>query len=69
MLYELAGCGISSRGEYIEPGRKLRPGQEHLHLHISGENKSDVMAAVREVKKVLEEAALSLLNGPNHQNY
>ena len=64
MIFELTGCGMSSRGEHIETGRKVKLGQEHLHLHISGQNKQDVMAAVREVKKVLEEAAFSLLQGP-----
>ena len=64
MIFDLANCGMSSRGEFIEPGRKLRPGQEYLYLHISGQNKQDVMAAVKEVKKVLEEAAISLLHGP-----
>lgn len=55
----MTGCTVSVRGVYIEPGKKSPYGHKKLQLYFQGSSRGEVINAFREVKRVLDEAALS----------
>lgn len=58
MIHDLTNCNVTIRGIFCDPSKKLPAGQKKLHLHIEGESKYYVTSAYREVKRVIEEAAM-----------
>lgn len=69
MIHDLTNCNITLRGSYFEPNKKLPLGQKKLYLHIESDNKYNVTSAYREIKRVLEETALSTLSGGHVGKY
>ena len=61
MLYDLTGCSVSMRGAFVEPGKKSLTGMKKLYLYIKGDSKYNVASCYREIKKRLEELALTTL--------
>jgi len=62
MIHDLTNCNVSVRGVYIEPGKKNTGGLKKLRVHIVGENKYDVESAYKEIRRVLDEAAMQAMN-------
>jgi len=68
-IYDLAGCQVSVRGSFIEPGKSIPLGQRKQHLFVEGSSKHEVANAYKELKRVLEEnAANSAMNGMNQSS-
>jgi len=61
-VYEFTGCTVSVKGLHYEPGRRPPPGEREIYLLIEGTSKMDVNKAHKEVKRVLEEAAINSLS-------
>jgi len=66
-MHELTSCKISVRGTHVEVGKKVPQGQRKLYLHLEGENKYFVTSAYKEIKRVIEEAAMKHLSMGTHQ--
>ena len=60
-IYDLTNCRIAIRGTHVEQGKKVPAGHKKLHLHIEGEDKQAVQDAFREVRRTIEEAAMSTM--------
>lgn len=58
MIRELTNCTILQRGQYIEPGKKVFPGQRKQFLRIEGESEFFVLSAYKEIKRVAEDMAI-----------
>jgi hypothetical protein len=58
-IYELTGCNVAIRGQFVEAGKKALPGIKKLQLYIQGNTRTEVASAYREIKKQLDEAALN----------
>ena len=56
---ELTGTTVNVRGVFVEPGKKIPPGQKKLHLYIQGSTKSDVLRCYKEIKQLLDDTALT----------
>jgi ATP-dependent RNA helicase DDX46/PRP5 len=57
-----SNCAITSRGEYVQPGRSVNAGQRKLHLLIEGESEFDVRKCANEINRVLEEATREVVS-------
>ena len=55
----MTGCKVTPKGSYYEFGRKPPAGQRRLYLYIEGSSKQEVANAYKEIKRFLEEAALT----------
>ena len=58
-IYEMTGCNVVVRGMYFEASKKPPAGLKRLHLYVQGNSKNEVLSAYREIKKILDEAALA----------
>lgn len=54
---------ITLRGVLTKTGTKMTFGQKKLHLHIEGDTRQNVSAALYELKRVAEESAMNVLSG------
>ena len=61
LVHELTGASITTKGVYIPPSQPIRSGERKLYLYIEGETEGAVDRAKRELKKVLAEATLQIL--------
>jgi len=69
-IYDLAGCQVSVRGTYFEPGKSVPLGQRKQYLFIEGSSKHEVANAYKELKRVLEEnAAVAAASGMGGGRY
>ena len=62
MIHDLTNCTVSTRGTYVEPGKKVHAGQKKLRLHIVGETDYDVRSAYKEIQKILDDTAANAMN-------
>lgn len=53
---------MTIRGIHIETGKRVPPGQKKLHLRIEGDSKYTVTNCYKEIKKVIEDAAMKNLS-------
>lgn len=60
-IHDLTNCNVTTRGQHFELNKKVPPGQKKLYLHIEGDSKYYVTSAYREIKRVIEEAAMKNL--------
>ena len=71
-ITEMTRCSLTSRGEYVPPGKTLADGKRKLYLIIEGKDISNVEKAKAEVKRILiegsNEGSLSS-NGPKGGRY
>eukprot|EP00698_Gefionella_okellyi_P000578 TRINITY_DN104_c0_g1_i2.p2 TRINITY_DN104_c0_g1~~TRINITY_DN104_c0_g1_i2.p2 ORF type:complete len:795 (-),score=227.75 TRINITY_DN104_c0_g1_i2:2571-4841(-) len=58
-IAEWTGVAITTRGSYVQPGRNAPPGERKLFLLVEGRTSVAVAQAKREIKRVLEEAAVN----------
>eukprot|EP01126_Amoeba_proteus_P000006 TRINITY_DN0_c0_g1_i8.p1 TRINITY_DN0_c0_g1~~TRINITY_DN0_c0_g1_i8.p1 ORF type:complete len:479 (+),score=131.16 TRINITY_DN0_c0_g1_i8:1593-3029(+) len=58
-ITELTGCGITTKGLYIPPGRNPPPGIRKIYLFIEGTSAEDVRKAKLEIKRILDEAVVT----------
>jgi ATP-dependent RNA helicase DDX46/PRP5 len=55
-ITEITGCGLTTKGTHVAPGRNPPPGQRKLFLFIEGNTVDEVKKAKYEVKRMLDEA-------------
>jgi ATP-dependent RNA helicase DDX46/PRP5 len=60
-IHDLTNCNVTVRGQHFEPNKKVPNGQKKLYLHIEGDSKHYVTSAYKEIKRIIEEAALKNL--------
>eukprot|EP00743_Colponemidia_sp_Colp-15_P006333 GILK01006814.1.p1 GENE.GILK01006814.1~~GILK01006814.1.p1 ORF type:complete len:1135 (+),score=266.68 GILK01006814.1:28-3432(+) len=60
-VQDLSQTTITVRGSYIPPSEPHRPGHRKLYIHIEGPNKYSLQIARSELKRIVEEAAISSL--------
>jgi ATP-dependent RNA helicase DDX46/PRP5 len=58
-IYDLTGCQVMAKGQHFDVGKNPPLGQRKLYLYVEGQSKQEVANAMRELKRVLEEAALN----------
>lgn len=66
LIYDMTNCQVSVRGTLFEGNKKVPLGQKKQYLHIEGENLYQVNFAYKEIKRVIEEAAMRNLNPGAH---
>ncbi|KAI3827232.1 hypothetical protein L1987_01308 [Smallanthus sonchifolius] len=54
-IAEWTGAAITTRGQYIQPGRIPGPGERRLYLFIEGGTQQSVERAKAELKRVLQD--------------
>lgn len=59
MITDLTECSVSLRGIYVDPAKKTPIGSKKLYLLIKGETKYNVTSAYKEIKRILEETAMT----------
>ena len=57
-ISDVNNVDIIIKGVYIEPGKKLQPGQKRLCMFIKGQQQSNVNNAYRDLKRQFDENAL-----------
>lgn len=67
MITEMTGCGVTTKGVHVQPGRAAPPGQRKLFLFIEGNTLDEVKKAKFEVKRLLDEAVQT--SRPEQQTY
>ncbi|KAJ1548354.1 pre-mRNA processing RNA-helicase [Cladochytrium tenue] len=55
-ITEMCGAAITTRGNFVAPGKQPGPGERKLFLFIEGETEISVNRAVKEIKRILKEA-------------
>ena len=68
-IYEMTGCNVCVRGNYVESGKKVPSGMKKLHLYIQGSTKIEVSSAYKEIKRILDENALQYYTMGNNNGY
>ncbi|KAG9456616.1 hypothetical protein H6P81_001124 [Aristolochia fimbriata] len=63
-ISDWTGAAITTRGQYIPPGKIPGPGERKLYLFIEGPTESSVKKAKAEVKRVLEDYTAQALQLP-----
>lgn len=58
-ISEVNDVDILVKGVFVEPGKKVPPGQKKLYLVIKGQNQSNVNSAFRDLKRQFDENALN----------
>lgn len=66
-ISEWTGAAITTRGQYIQPGRIPGPGERKLYLFIEGGTEQSVKRAKAELKRVLEDITTQALSLPSSQ--
>jgi ATP-dependent RNA helicase DDX46/PRP5 len=66
-ITEITGCGITTKGTFVAPGRQPPPGQRKLFLFIEGNTVDEVKKAKFEIKRMLDEACQTCR--PDQQTY
>ncbi|XP_076957471.1 DEAD-box ATP-dependent RNA helicase 42-like isoform X2 [Bidens hawaiensis] len=66
-IAEWTGAAITTRGQYIQPGRIPGPGERKLYLFIEGATEQSVKRAKAELKRVLEDITTQALSLPSAQ--
>jgi hypothetical protein len=52
------GCTVTVRGTFVEPNKRIPPGQKKLHLYIQGNSKNEVLRCYKDIKQTLDDSAL-----------
>ena len=60
-INEITACSIMIRGVNVEVHKNPPAGQKRLYVHIEGPSKQEVENTIREIRRVLEEAAGSMM--------
>jgi ATP-dependent RNA helicase DDX46/PRP5 len=55
-ITEMTGCGLTTKGVFVAPGRQPPAGQRKLFLFIEGNTVDEVRKAKFEIKRMLDEA-------------
>ncbi|KAJ3692568.1 hypothetical protein LUZ60_011663 [Juncus effusus] len=58
-ICDWTGAAITTRGQFVPPGRVCGPGERKLYLFIEGKSENSVKKAKAELKKVLEQIEVS----------
>ncbi|KAK9056131.1 hypothetical protein SSX86_027220 [Deinandra increscens subsp. villosa] len=66
-IAEWTGAAITTRGQYVQPGRIPAPGERKLYLFIEGATEQSVKRAKAELKRVLEDITTQALSLPTTQ--
>lgn len=66
-ISEWTGAAITTRGQYVQPGRIPGPGERKLYLFIEGGTEQSVKRAKAELKRVLEDITTQALSLPTSQ--
>ncbi|GJY93073.1 DEAD-box ATP-dependent RNA helicase 42 [Tanacetum coccineum] len=66
-ISEWTGAAITTRGQYVQPGRIPAPGERKLYLFIEGGSEQSVKRAKAELKRVLEDITTQALSLPSSQ--
>ncbi|KAI3800576.1 hypothetical protein L1987_28667 [Smallanthus sonchifolius] len=66
-IAEWTGAAITTRGQYIQPGRIPGPGERKLYLFIEGATEQSVKQAKAQLKRVLEDITTQALSLPSAQ--
>ena len=56
---EMANCKITVKGSFCEVGKKPPPGHRKLLLYLECNSRHDLSSAAKEIKRNLEEIAMS----------
>jgi ATP-dependent RNA helicase DDX46/PRP5 len=54
-ITEWTGCGVTTKGTYVLPGRKPGPGERKLYLEVEGPTEIKVQQAKAEILRTLDE--------------
>lgn len=66
-IREMTGCGLTTKGVFVAPGRPAPAGQRKLFLFIEGNTVDEVRKAKFEIKRMLDEAVQT--GRPDAQTY
>ncbi|KAK5672541.1 pre-mRNA processing RNA-helicase [Batrachochytrium dendrobatidis] len=69
LLSEMSGTAITTRGTFVEKGKKPGPGQRKLYLFIEGESQMALDRAKIEIKRILTEATLASMESDGGNRY
>jgi ATP-dependent RNA helicase DDX46/PRP5 len=56
-IIELTDCSVTTKGDYVPPGRNPAPGKRKLHLLVEGRSEIEVQRCKAEIIRMLEDAA------------
>eukprot|EP00897_Mesotaenium_endlicherianum_P008045 jgi/Mesen1/7269/ME000373S06328 len=65
-INDWTGAAVTTRGQFVPPGKQAAPGERKLFLFIEGPTEASVKKAKQEIKRILEEcSAIAPSSGPS----